>query len=110
MRVRKGTLRVNDTTFENPDLYLPKFNNYNIILRATNANVRIYKSLETILETLASINKSATITIKEWNHIASRTAHFSRPSKFQALFAQYNADVTNQTNAEGIVVAKVIKV
>lgn len=110
MRLRKGTLRVFEGDFSVHDLYPAKFNNYTIILRAHSGNIRIYKDLETIFVTLASLNKSATVMVRGWNNIVKRTARFNRPSMYIELFNKYNGEVRNEADATGTIVCKIVKV
>lgn len=112
MRIRKGTLRVNNTSFTNPCLYPPKFNNYNIVLRAADGKniLPLDGTLRDIITGLRSINKTATITIKDWNNMVNGSYRATRPSQIQAIINEFNLTATIQMNENGIVVAKTIKV
>lgn len=112
MRIRKGNLRIFDcnTQFEQKDLYPTRFNNYHIVLAVNNNFTGFLGYLESVLSSLAEANKSATITIKGWDKILKRTAKFARPSEFRALFLKYNATVSDQTDANGTVAIKTLRV
>lgn len=111
MRIRKATLRVFDGQFEfaYKDLYPPRFNNYSIVYRVTDYNTNVLGYLEGLLSSLAEANKSATITIKDWQKIQTRTARYARPSAFNALFDKYTATASLQENTDGTV-SKIVKV
>ena len=112
MRIRKGNLRIFDCNieFEQKDLYPARFNNYHIVLRVSNTFTGFLGYLESVLSSLAEANKSATITIKDWDKILNRTARFARPSEFRALFLKYNATISDQTDANGMVIIKTLRV
>lgn len=112
MRLRKGTLRVNNTSFTETGLYPPKFNNYNIVLRAAEGKneLSLDGTLRDIVNGLRSINKTATITIKNWDNMLSNVYKGCRPSHIQAIINEFNLTATNQVNENGIVIAKIIKV
>lgn len=112
MRLRKGTLRVNNTSFTDTALYPPKFNNYNIVLRAADGKniLPLHNTLRDIIVGLRSINKTATITIKDWNNMVEGSYRATRPSQIQAIINEFNLTATNQVNENGIVVVKTIKV
>lgn len=112
MRVRKGTLRVNNTSFVDASLYPPKFNNYNIVLRAADGKniLPLHDTLRDIINGLRTINKTATITIKDWNNMVNKTYRATHPSEIQAIINEFNLTATNQVNENGVIVAKTIKV
>lgn len=111
LRIRKGTLRVNNGNFDNNALYPPKFNNYNIVLRAIEGNGSLFGNVQAILDKLTTLNKNGTITIKNWENVMNHNTKtlIGRPSKFKALFEQYNATSTNQQEAGGSI-NKIIKI
>ena len=111
MRIRKATLRIFDSSFQysQKDLYPTRFNNYSIVYRVTEYNTNVLGYMNGLLSTLAEANKSATVTIKDWQKVRTRAARYARPSEFNALFEKYNATVSLQENKDGTV-SKIVKV
>lgn len=104
IRVRKGTLRILETGFDDTALYLPRFNNYSIELNVTHKNGDLTNNVDTIITTLRGLKKNATITIHNWNKVISREIRNTCGSKMNAVIAKHGLTSTFHNNT------KIIKV
>lgn len=104
MRVRKGTVRIIEDSFNNTDIYPPRFNNYVIELNVTENEGDLTSRVNTIISTLKTINKNATITIHNWDKVASRQVRHTCGSKMNAVIEKHGVTTTVQNNT------KIIKV
>ena len=57
MRLRKGTLRVIENTFDDAAIYPPRFNNYSIELNVTDTSYDLEGNVDTIITPYFKINK-----------------------------------------------------
>ena len=104
MRLRKGTLRVIENTFDDASIYPPRFNNYAIELNVTDTSYGLEGNVDTIITTLKSLNKNATITINNWNKVTSREVRHTCGSKMNAIVQKHGLATSVQNNI------KIIKV
>lgn len=102
MRVRKGTLRVFDSTFDNTSLYPPRFNNYIIELSVTDTGAGLEDRVDTIITTLKALKKHATININNWDKVTSREIRHTRGSKMNAVVEKHNVSTTVQNGIKTI--------
>ncbi len=104
MRLRKGTLRVVENTFDDAAIYPPRFNNYAIELNVTDTSYGLEGNVDTIITTLKALNKNATITINNWNKVTSREVRHTCGSKMKAIVQKHGLTTSVQNNT------KIIKV
>ena len=104
LRVRKGTLRILETGFDDTAVYLPRFNNYSIELNVTDKNGQLTNNVDTIITSLKALNKNATITIHNWNKVISREIRHTCGSKMNAVVNKHGCTSTLNNNT------KIIKV
>jgi hypothetical protein len=104
MRLRKGTLRVVENTFDDEAIYPPRFNNYAIELNVTDTSYELEGNVDTIITTLKALNKNATITINNWNKVTSREVRHTCGSKMNAIVQKHGLTTSVQNNT------KIIKV
>tara|TARA_Y100000389_G_C17341678_1_gene453671 strand:- start:332 stop:799 length:468 start_codon:yes stop_codon:yes gene_type:complete len=109
-RINNNTMVVTNTYFNDTEIYKPNFNNYTIVLRVNSEKYDLAGTLQDIFKTLKTLNKHATITVKDWNNMITHHYNGATPSQFQPLFTEYNSTITDQRNTENIVVTKIIKV
>jgi hypothetical protein len=102
IRVRKGTLRIIEDSFNNTDIYPPRFNNYVIELNVTENEGDLTNRVDTIISTLKTLNKSATINIHNWDKISSRQVRHTCGSKMNAVVHKHGVTTTNQNNVKTI--------
>lgn len=102
IRVRKGTLRIIEDSFSNTDIYPPRFNNYAIELNVTDKEGDLTSRIDTIISTLKSLNKNATINIHNWDKVASRQVRHTCGSKMNAVVYKHGVATTNQNNVKTI--------
>jgi hypothetical protein len=110
VRINNKTMVIANTYFNDVEIYKPNFNNYTIVLRVNSENYDIAGTLQDIFKTLKTLNKHATITVKDWNNMVTHQYNGATPEQFQPLFTEYNSTITDQRNKENIVVTKIIKV
>jgi hypothetical protein len=102
MRLRKGTLRVVENTFDDAAIYPPRFNNYSIELNVTDTNYDLVGNVDTIITTLKSLNKHATINITNWDKVTSREIRYIRGSNMNVIVAKHGLTSTVQNNTKTI--------
>lgn len=101
-RVRKGTLRIFEDSFDNTDIYLPRFNNYIIVLNVTEKESDLTNRVDTIISTLKTLNKNATIMIHNWDKVTSRQVRHTCGSKMNAIIYKHGVTTSNQNTVKTI--------
>lgn len=102
VRVRKGTLRIIEDAFNNTDIYPPRFNNYAIELNVTDKEGDLANRVDTIISTLKTLNKNATINIHNWDKVVSRQVRHTCGSKMNAVVYKHGATTSNQNSVKTI--------
>ena len=104
VRLRKGTLRVVESTFDDATIYPPRFNNYVIELAVGERNGDLTNNVDMIITTLKALNKHATINIHNWNAVTTRQVRHTCGSAMNAVVAKHELASTVQNGV------KIIKV
>jgi hypothetical protein len=102
VRLRKGTLRVIENTFDDTSIFPVRFNNYAIELAVTERNGDLTNNVDTIIATLKSMNKHATINIHNWNAVTTRQIRHTCGSAMNAVVAKHGLTSTVQNNIKTI--------
>ena len=104
VRLRKGTLRVIESTFDDATIFPPRFNNYAIELAVGERNGDLSNNVDMIITTLKSLNKHATINIHNWNAVTTRQVRDVCGSNMNAVVTKHGLASTVQNGV------KIIKV
>jgi len=102
MRVRKGTVRVFESSFDDAAIYPPRFNNYAIELNVVDNEGDLTKRVDTIITALKTMNKKATINIHNWNKVVSREVRHTCGSAMNAVVHKHGLTTTVQDNVKTI--------
>lgn len=102
VRLRKGTLRVIENTFDDASIYPPRFNNYVIELAVGERNKDLTNNVDIIITVLKSLNKHATINIHNWDKVTTRQVRHTRGSVMNAVVAKHGLTSTVQNNVKTI--------
>ena len=102
VRLRKGTLRVIENTFDDAAIYPPRFNNYAIQLAVTDRNKDLSSNVDTIITTLKALNKNATISIRNWDKVITRQVRDTSGSKINAVVEKHGLTTSVQNNVKTI--------
>lgn len=102
MRIRKGTMRVFESTFDDHGLYPARFNNYVIELNVTDKSFGLEGNVDMIITTLKALNKHATININNWDKVATRQVRHTCGSKMNAIVYKHGLTTTVQDNIKTI--------
>lgn len=102
VRLRKGTLRIIESTFDDAAIFPPRFNNYAIELAVRERNGDLTNNVDMIITTLKSLNKNATINIHNWNDVITRQVRDVCGSKMNAVVAKHGVTSNLQKNVKTI--------
>lgn len=102
VRLRKGTLRVIENTFDDAAIYPPRFNNYAIELAIGERNGDLTNNVDMIITTLKALNKHATINIHNWNAVSTGKVRHTKGSALNAVVAKHGLTTIVQNNVKTI--------